>query len=142
MNYLQSPLASIIGYADILLNGVPGSISEQQSCFVMSIRRQSESLKNVVNYVESSPQEERAKKIRSLICPWQVDDFIPIVSHDLRTPLTVIIGYTGMMLHGLGGRVSTNQRDVLQLIKWHADEMNNLILDLLDQIKAKTKGGR
>lgn len=135
-------MVSIIGYTDILLNGVSGRISEKQSRFVLSIRRQSEFLKTVANYLLQNLPAMNTNKIHSIVCPWQEDEFTPIASHDLRTPLTVIVGYTCMMLSGIGGNVSINQQDMLQLIKWHADELNALIVDLLDQTKSKIKGVR
>ena len=58
--------------------------------------------------------------------------FISNVSHDLRTPLAVIDQYVGIMLDGLGGEFTDEQRNYLDVIKRSSFRLHNLIENLID----------
>jgi Osmosensitive K+ channel histidine kinase len=60
------------------------------------------------------------------------DEFVSIASHQLRTPLTALKGYTGMLLDGDAGLVNDKQREYLTEIKNANDRMINLITALLN----------
>ena len=70
------------------------------------------------------------KELRSL--DLAKDEFVSIASHQLRTPLTALKGYTGMLLDGDAGPVSDKQREYLTEIKNANDRMINLITALLN----------
>lgn len=59
-------------------------------------------------------------------------EFISIASHQLRTPLTAIKGYSGMLLEGAGGELGGKQREYIEEIKHGNDRMLELISALLD----------
>ena len=59
-------------------------------------------------------------------------DFVSQVSHDLRTPLTVIKGYIDNLRDGILGDLSEKQRDSLNRISNNADKLTRLINNLLD----------
>ncbi len=59
-------------------------------------------------------------------------DFLSMVSHELKTPLTVIKGYIELMLHNRLGKFEPKQFSVLEMIKDRIDKLNLLINDLLD----------
>jgi signal transduction histidine kinase len=60
------------------------------------------------------------------------DEFVSIASHQLRTPLTALKGYAGMLLDGDAGPLSDKQREYLEEIKNANDRMINLITALLN----------
>lgn len=60
------------------------------------------------------------------------DQFISMVSHELRTPLTSILGYTELLLDGVGGEVAAPQRNFLTVVLNNARRQLNLVNDLLD----------
>ncbi|MDQ7021789.1 MAG: histidine kinase dimerization/phospho-acceptor domain-containing protein [Candidatus Dojkabacteria bacterium] len=59
-------------------------------------------------------------------------EFISIASHQLRTPLTSIRGYTDMIISGDFGEVNEELNEPLDAIKVASSEMGELINDLLN----------
>ena len=57
-------------------------------------------------------------------------EFVHTVSHDLRSPLTSVIGYTELIERG--GTLNENQRDFLAHIQDSVQHITSLINDLLD----------
>ena len=67
-------------------------------------------------------------------------NFIATMSHELRTPLTSVIGYSEMMLEGLGGSLSEEQREYLGIIMEKGESLLHLITSILDI--SKIEAGR
>jgi signal transduction histidine kinase len=66
------------------------------------------------------------------------DDFISMASHQLRTPLTSIKGYTSMVLEGDAGKLTPSQKKLLTQSFFSAQRMVYLIADLLNVSRLKT----
>lgn len=66
------------------------------------------------------------------------DEFVSMASHQLRTPLTVIKGYLSMLLEGDMGKVTKQQKDVLQSAFDGSERMVFLIGDLLNVSRLQT----
>jgi CheY-like chemotaxis protein len=62
-------------------------------------------------------------------------EFVSIVSHDLRTPLTAIGAFSEILLEGVSGPLNQNQRHCLERVKANVDRMARMIADLLDLAK-------
>lgn len=58
--------------------------------------------------------------------------FVSIVTHELRIPLTSIKGYTDLILQEAVGDVNQQQKDFLQVIRNNVARMSALISDLSD----------
>ena len=58
--------------------------------------------------------------------------FASMVSHELRSPLAVIKGSLDIFGEGLTGRISDEQKDVLDIAKKNVDRLGRLINDVLD----------
>ncbi len=59
-------------------------------------------------------------------------NFLATVSHELRTPLTSVIGYSEMMLGGMGGALSPEQREYVSIIMDKGEDLLHLITSILD----------
>ena len=62
------------------------------------------------------------------------------VGHEIRTPLTSIIGYTDLLEQGIAGELSTNQLDFLKIIKEQGEQLLALLTSLLDMSKLENGG--
>src|SRR5437667_3350171 len=57
---------------------------------------------------------------------------LTVLSHDLRTPLSSIRGYSELLKSGVKGRLTDNQKKMVEITIQEADHLNGLIGDLLD----------
>jgi signal transduction histidine kinase len=76
---------------------------------------------------EKSTQLEAANKHKT--------DFLARVSHDLRTPLNSIIGFTRIVLRRMEGQLPSLQKENLQKVLISSEHLLNLINELLDLAK-------
>jgi two-component system phosphate regulon sensor histidine kinase PhoR len=60
------------------------------------------------------------------------NEFVSIVAHELRTPMTSIKGYTDLILQGAVGEVADGQRHFLQIVRSNVERLSDLVSDLLD----------
>ncbi len=63
------------------------------------------------------------------------DEFMAMISHELKTPLVPITGYLSLLLANKYGELSTTQRDRLLTIQSSVRSLLRLISDLLDAQK-------
>ncbi|MBL8058208.1 MAG: GAF domain-containing protein [Anaerolineales bacterium] len=59
-------------------------------------------------------------------------EFVRTVSHELKLPMTSIKGYADLMLHGIAGPISDQQKQFLQTIRSNVERMAVLVSDLAD----------
>ena len=63
---------------------------------------------------------------------------LKILSHDLKTPLSSIRGYSELLKSGLKGKLSEAQKKMVEITIQEADHLNGLIGDLLDLAQIET----
>jgi len=65
------------------------------------------------------------------------DEFLANTSHELKTPLTGIIGIAESLIDGAAGKVNTDQKSNLDMIVLSGKRLTHLVNDLLDFSKMK-----
>jgi PAS domain S-box-containing protein len=66
------------------------------------------------------------------------ESFMSMISHELRTPVTAIKGFTAFLAGGIGGELSKVQEEYIGNIKNNSDRLLVLINDLLDTAKMES----
>jgi signal transduction histidine kinase len=66
------------------------------------------------------------------------NEFVDNVSHEFRTPLTVIKEYASLVRDGLAGAVSDEQKRMLTVVEDRADDLNTMVDNMLDVSKLKS----
>jgi signal transduction histidine kinase len=69
-------------------------------------------------------------------------EFISMVAHELRTPMTSITGYVDLLMLGMLGPVTDKQSEFLHVVKQNAQRLLTLATDLLDVSKIESEGLR
>jgi len=81
-------------------------------------------------YQENKAIEKKLKGLKSL--DKLKTEFVSVVSHELRTPLSIIREITLILLQGIAGKVSTQQKKLLGRSHANVERLGRLIDDLLD----------
>ena len=58
--------------------------------------------------------------------------FLSCMSHEMRTPLNAVVGYTSMLLQGMAGPVSSDQERMLARVDENGRRLLSLVNDVLD----------
>lgn len=69
-------------------------------------------------------------------------EFVSIASHELKTPINVILGYTELLQEGIYGRLNDSQREVCGTIANQAQNLTRLVRRLLDVSRFEAGGGK
>lgn len=87
-----------------------------------------------VSFREMSRQLAELDKLKA--------EFVSIASHELKTPINVILGYLQLMQEGVYGELSEKQRGVTRTIETQARTLARLAAQLLDVSRFEAGGGR
>jgi signal transduction histidine kinase len=66
------------------------------------------------------------------------EEFLSHISHELRSPLSVIHQFTTILLDGLGGALNGDQREYLEISLRNVNQLKLMIDDLLEASRAET----
>lgn len=132
------PLVSMDIVYGIMLLFVEDSrqFSRDDLQFLASIGRQvGMSLENMELYQQELKARERWEDLSRL-----KDDFVAIVSHDLRSPLTAILGATEILLNDeyIDVPLTPDQRELVENIQVMGEQQLYLVNDLLDLAKIES----
>ena len=123
----------ILGVLDILTVD-PGRIDDDTLSILRSVASQvAIALDNARAYRNEKEARERLKQAEEMR-----SRFLTHMSRELREPLTNIIGFCRLILNGLDGPISDQQRHDLHIVYANSEHLLGLINDLLDvsQIEA------
>jgi light-regulated signal transduction histidine kinase (bacteriophytochrome) len=67
-----------------------------------------------------------------------LEEYLPVISHDVRTPLTAIKGAAGILAGGLSGSISDQQAKLVDITRRNTDLATYLVQDVVDVLRLKT----
>jgi PAS domain S-box-containing protein len=67
------------------------------------------------------------------------DEFLSVMSHEFRTPLSIIIGYTGLVKEGILGPVNNKIADALTKVLGRAGEQLTMINDIMQTTQIESR---
>jgi signal transduction histidine kinase len=88
-------------------------------------------LGNIVDITEQKGAEEELRKINQ-----ELENFVNVVSHDLKTPIISIQGFSSRLLKKYEQELGAKGKDYVQQIKTSSDRMESLVSDLLSLSRA------
>ena len=96
-----------------------------------------QSLQRAIDYaIERQALSSALEKTRAEQLLYK-DQFLSQVSHEFRTPLTCVEQFTEILLSGLVGAVSEEQREYLEIILRNARQLHHMINDVLEVTRAE-----
>ncbi len=119
--WITKPLRNLAASVRAMSNGKFSPLSIQGPSEVQEV---SQAFNEMAQRVQASQQSQR--------------DFIANVSHDLKTPLTSIQGFSQAILDGTASRPEDLQK-AAQIIHSEAERMNRMVLDLLEIARLDAK---
>lgn len=69
-------------------------------------------------------------------------EFVGVASHELKTPINVIIGYLELLQEGIFGELTPKQKEILYTISKQANSLTRLVKRLLDISRFEASGGK
>ena len=69
-------------------------------------------------------------------------EFVSVASHELKTPINVILGYTQLLQEDLYGPLTEKQRNVADVLEKQARNLSRLVNQLLDITRFEAGGGK
>ena len=88
--------------------------------------------KSLQRKVRESNELLKSKNARLAEMYETAHQFVDHVSHEFRTPLTVIKEYSSIIRDGLVGEVNDDQREYLNIVVNRVDDLSILVTDMLD----------
>jgi signal transduction histidine kinase len=123
-NYAQRALVEVddeVGHLARSFNVMAEAVQTQDA----ELREQANSLR------VASAKAREAARLRS--------EFLSNMSHELRTPLNAIIGYSDMLLAGMGGELNPKQQHRVERLRENGKRLLDLVNDVLDLARIEAK---
>ena len=69
-------------------------------------------------------------------------EFVSVASHELKTPINVVLGYLGLLQEGIYGPLKPEQQQVLETLESQVQSLSRLSKQLLDVSRFEAGGGK
>ena len=95
---------------------------------------------SIASLIRSSTNEAKTEEILEQVQEASESKgfYLTLMSHEFRTPLNTIIGFTESLLMGIDGPLNTEQIASLQRVKGSAANLLSLVNDILDMAKLES----
>jgi hypothetical protein len=95
-------------------------------------RQKSVAMRKLLNQLQANERAMAAKNRRLARLYKTAHRFVDNVSHEFRTPLTVVNEYVSLLRDGVVGPLNDEQKQMLDVIGDRAEDLNNMVDDMLD----------
>lgn len=102
--------------------------------FLRDALRESETLRE---QAEQSYKQAQQATMVAIEANRLKSEFLSMMSHELRTPLNAIIGFAGIMLGGMGGKLDSDASHMVNRINANSLHLLDLINNVLDLAKVE-----
>jgi signal transduction histidine kinase len=89
-------------------------------------------LRNNIANLEQATQERERLIVELQDASRLKSEFLSTMSHELRTPLNAMLGFSGLLLAGIGGSMDTEAQHMVERIESNSKRLLALINDILD----------
>lgn len=111
------------------------ALFERTIRFALHRQRHSHDSQRLLEALQRNRKALRRKNRRLARLYHTAQKFVDNVSHEFRTPLTVIKEYTSLVQEGIVGDIGPEPRRMLHIVEDRADDLNIMVEDLLDVSK-------
>ena len=109
-----------------------GHLARSFNVMAEAVQTQDAELRDQANSLRvASAKAREAARLRS--------EFLSNMSHELRTPLNAIIGYSDMLLAGMGGELNPKQQHRVERLRENGKRLLDLVNDVLDLARIEAK---
>jgi len=113
-----------------------GLLSKEFNTMLQVLHHRDTILRGMAERLQAQNKELSAINERLTAADRVKTQFLASVTHELKTPLSTITGYSEMMLERIGGELNAMQRDFVEEIAASAHHLNQMVNDVLDFSKA------
>lgn len=139
-------LLSILLFLELLITSSWSLIVFRSSVFLLVLVFGINLIRGVIREVKQKEQlqsltrqlEKANAKLKEL--DQLKTEFLSLASHQLRSPLTAIKGYTSMLLEGSFGKVEEQQKDAINRVYESTQHLTKVVEDLLNVSKIEQGG--
>lgn len=111
----------VMGVVGVIISTLTARLAEE----IRALQRTEADLLRKAQQLEAANQELRnADRYK--------DEFLAALSHELRTPITTVIGFGSMLAEGDAGPLNSEQQAYLRHVLDGADKLNATVQDLLE----------
>ncbi|MBI3066631.1 MAG: GAF domain-containing sensor histidine kinase [Deltaproteobacteria bacterium] len=139
-SFLSIPLVANgerLGSLAFLMREVPDFTAEEIECLSTMAGQVALAMRHAELFERIQQQANDLRLVNQV-----KDEFLGIVSHELKTPLNVISGYINILVEGILGELSPIQGKALQTIMRQTKELNGLINRVLQVCALETETPR
>jgi signal transduction histidine kinase len=112
--------ATILGFGLLLIKSVMKEVSQREKIEKLAVDLERSN-------TELEVANEKLKELDK-----QKTEFVSIASHQLRSPLTAIKGYSSMLLEGSFGKITGKSREAVQVVFESSQKLVGVIEDFLN----------
>lgn len=131
-----------IGFGYVLVKSVKKEVEQREALEVANkeISERKDQLQKMADSLSVTNEKLKVANDKLKVLDQAKSDFFSRASHDLRTPITGVIGYVSLLDEGSYGAVSEQQKTILQKILSVTANMRALVEDFLTAAKLEAGG--